>query len=100
MFVYVVTNDCCQVKCHAYYPTGSENEGEDAMEFDDVGLKVTYVEEKESNMHYTARVFYITDTEVQSVSQTEFFKVAKAVITATRSTSEALVNIQETRDII
>ena len=55
---------CCQVKCHAYYPTGSENEGEDVMEFDDVGLKVTYVEEKESNMHYTARVFYVTDIEV------------------------------------
>jgi len=59
-----VTDDRYQVKCHAYYPTGSENEGEDVMEFTDVGLKVTYVEEKESNMHYMARVFSITDTEV------------------------------------
>jgi len=54
-----------QVKCHPYYPTGSENEGDDELEFDDVGLKVTYVEEKESNVHYTARIFYVTDTEVQ-----------------------------------
>jgi len=54
-----------QLKCHQYYPTGTENEGEDEVEFEDVGLKVTYVEEKESNVHYTARVFYVTDTEVQ-----------------------------------
>ena len=64
-FVDVATGTGCQLKCHPYYPTGSENEGEDELEFADVGLKVTYVEEKESNVHYTARVFYITDTEVQ-----------------------------------
>ena len=66
MLEYVASDDCYQVKCHAYYPTGSENEGEDVLEFPDVGLKVTYVEEKESNMHYTARVFYVTDAEVQT----------------------------------
>jgi len=62
---YVAIDDCCQLKCHPYYPTGSENEGEDEMVFEDVGLKVIYAEEKESNVHYMARVFYITDTEVQ-----------------------------------
>ena len=62
--VIVAAVDCCQLKCHPYYPTGRENEGDDYMEFVDVGLRVTYIEEKESNVHYTARMFYITDTEV------------------------------------
>jgi len=66
VFVNVAFVACCQLKCHPYYPTGSENEGEDELEFSDVGLKVTYVEEKESDIHYTARVFYITDTEVRT----------------------------------
>jgi len=56
-----------QLKCHPYYPTGSENEGEDEMEFSDVGLKVMYVEERESNVHYTARIFYLTDVEVTDI---------------------------------
>jgi protein tyrosine phosphatase len=50
-----------QVKCHQYYPSGSENEGDDELTFDDVGLKVTYIEERESNANYTVRAFYLTD---------------------------------------
>jgi len=60
---------CChQIKCHQYYPTGFENDGDNKKEFNDVGLEVTYVKEEESNIHYTARVFYVTDTEV-SINQ-------------------------------
>jgi hypothetical protein len=57
-----------QLKCHQYYPTGADNDGEDEMEFGDVGLKVTFVEERESNCHYTARVLHLTDVEVRFYS--------------------------------
>jgi len=50
-----------QLKCHAYFPSGSENDGDDEMTFDDVKLKVTYVEERDSNTNYTVRAFYLTD---------------------------------------
>ena len=54
-----------QIKCHQYFPVGQDNEGEDEMAFNDVGLKVTFITETESNYHYTARVFEIQDMEVR-----------------------------------
>ena len=56
-----------QLKCHPYYPTGSENDGDDEMEFPDVGLVVTFVEERESNSHYTARILQLTDVAVSKL---------------------------------
>lgn len=50
-----------QLKCHQYYPTGADSDGEDELVFSDVGLRVAFVEERESNHHYTARVLHLTD---------------------------------------
>lgn len=34
------------------------------MDFADVGLRVSFVDERESNSHYTARILHLTDTAV------------------------------------
>lgn len=56
-----------QVKCYQYYPLGRENEDEDEKVFTDVGLKVTYKSELESNYHYKARVYRVEDLEVNAL---------------------------------
>ena len=53
-----------QVKCYQYYPTGEDSGGRNEMVFDDVGLRVTFVGNKESNYHYTARILKLEDLEV------------------------------------
>ena len=55
-----------QIKCHQYYPIGEHNEGEDEMVFYDVGLKVTFIEERDANYHYTSRVLHLHDLEVRN----------------------------------
>ena len=62
-----------QIKCHQYYPTGSENEGDDEVEFDDVGLKVSYICERDSNYNYTTKILQITDLEVCTSFYHTFF---------------------------
>ena len=57
-----------QVKCHQYYPVGSENEGDDEMVFNDVGLKVTYITERHTNYHFTTRVLQLLDLQVSTIS--------------------------------
>lgn len=52
-----------QIKCHQYFPLGQENDGEDEMTFEDVGLKVIYISVKESNYNYTVRMLHIQDLE-------------------------------------
>jgi len=52
------------VKCHPYYPVGSENEGDDEMVFNDVGLKVSYITERHTNYHFTTRIFQLLDLQV------------------------------------
>jgi len=47
-------------KCDPYFPTGSQNEGDDEIFFDDVQIKVTYV--NETNMNYfVIRKLLLTD---------------------------------------
>ena len=55
------------MKCYQYYPVGQDNEGDDEMVFNDVGLKVSYIAEKHSNYHFTTRVFQLTDLEVNNM---------------------------------
>lgn len=51
------------------------------MEFSDVGLKVTFVEEKESNSNYTARALQLTDLAVSSLFWYKHYKpIYKALI--------------------
>lgn len=52
-----------QIKCHQYFPLGQQNEGEDEMTFEDVGLKVIYVSERASSYNYTVRILHIQDLE-------------------------------------
>jgi len=54
------------VKCYQYYPVGCENEGEDEMVFNDVGLKVTYITERHTNYHFTTRTLQLLDLQVRS----------------------------------
>jgi len=59
------TNVCVvQVKCHQYYPVGRENEGDDEMVFNDVGLKVAFITERHTNYHFTTRVLQLLDLQV------------------------------------
>jgi len=55
-----------QVKCHQYYPVGCENEGDDEMVFNDVGLKVTFITERHTNYHFTTRVLQLLDLQVST----------------------------------
>lgn len=63
-----------QVKCYQYYPLGKDNEDEDEKVFTDVGLKVTYKSELESNYHYTARVYRVEDLEVNALEYDSLFR--------------------------
>lgn len=64
MVSFAVKAGVIQVKCHQYYPVGRENEGEDDMVFNDVGLKVIFIAERHTNYHFTTRVFQLLDLEV------------------------------------
>ena len=55
---------CDEVKCHQYYPVGSENEGDDEMVFNDVGLKVTFINEQHTSYHFTTRILHLLDLQV------------------------------------
>lgn len=65
----ILQSDVCvfQVKCYQYYPLGEENEDEDEKVFTDVGLKVTFLSELESNYHYKARVYRVQDLKVSAL---------------------------------
>lgn len=52
-----------QIKCHQYFPMGQKNDSDDEMIFEDVGLKVVFVSEKESNFDYTVRILHLQDLE-------------------------------------
>ncbi|XP_055929076.1 tyrosine-protein phosphatase non-receptor type 2-like isoform X1 [Argiope bruennichi] len=53
------------VKCHQYWPVGSENGGSDDLILRDVNLKITFLSQKnESN--YVVRNFLITDLESEN----------------------------------
>lgn len=43
---------------------GQKNDSDDEMIFEDVGLKVIFVSEKESNFDYTVRILHLQDLEV------------------------------------
>jgi len=43
---------------------GCENEGDDEMVFNDVGLKVSFVTERHTNYHFTTRVLQLLDLQV------------------------------------
>jgi len=52
-------------KCDQYFPTGSQNEGDDESIFDDVNLKVTFL--SETNMNYfIIRKLLLTDLQTNS----------------------------------
>lgn len=52
-----------QVKCHQYWPTGSEYDGEDELILPDVNLQITFLSQ-EDRSNYVLREFLITDLEV------------------------------------
>lgn len=51
-----------QVKCHQYWPMGSNKGGEDEMTFTEAGLRVKFVSEVEAS-YYTKRILRLTDIE-------------------------------------
>lgn len=63
------------IKCHQYYPTGSD--GDDEMVFEEVALKVTFVEELTSNFEFTVRVFHL-----QNMETSEYVRVMQFHYTA------------------
>jgi hypothetical protein len=44
-----------QVKCHQYWPLGTQPGIDDVMELEDVGLKVQFISEDEAP-YYTTRI--------------------------------------------
>ncbi|XP_023713038.1 tyrosine-protein phosphatase non-receptor type 2 isoform X3 [Cryptotermes secundus] len=51
-----------QVKCHQYWPLGSQPGIDNVMELTDVGLKVQFISEDEAP-YYTTRILRLTETE-------------------------------------
>nr|CAD7425261.1 unnamed protein product [Timema monikensis] len=51
-----------QVKCHQYWPLGTEPGVNDVMVMTDVGLKVQYISETEAS-YYTTRILRLTELE-------------------------------------
>lgn len=53
-----------QEKCYQYFPVGEENEGDNELVFNEVGLKVTFIEDRHTSYHFTTRCLQLTDIEV------------------------------------
>ncbi|CAL1277086.1 unnamed protein product [Larinioides sclopetarius] len=53
------------VKCHQYWPVGSENGGSDDLILRDVNLKITFLSQK-NELNYVIRKFLITDLESEN----------------------------------
>jgi hypothetical protein len=68
------------VKCYQYYPVGQDNEGDDEMVFNDVGLKVTFLAERHCNYHFTTRVLQLTDLVVSFTKLSSFFWHGKTLV--------------------
>jgi len=49
-----------QIKCYQYFPTSAEEGGDDVMEFDDVDLKVSFIDEVDAS-YFTIRTLLIED---------------------------------------
>jgi hypothetical protein len=47
--------ECFQVKCHQYWPPGTQPGSDDVMELTDVGLKVQFISE-DTAPYYTTRI--------------------------------------------
>jgi hypothetical protein len=51
----LTVGECFQVKCHQYWPPGTQPESDDVMELTDVGLKVQFISEEKAP-YYTTRI--------------------------------------------
>lgn len=60
-----------QVKCFQYYPLGSDNGGQDVLDFEDVGLTVTFLYQQEEQ-DYVIRTLRLTNMDGEEKDVLQF----------------------------